>query len=95
VPNMTRQDGSAMERLLATRMGQGPLVRYQAPDAQPGGPELYVPALQQTAQPVPKPRGQAAVHRRLHPRGKDQGQAPPGSHRQPRHHMTQQTCAWN
>ena len=95
VPNMTRQDGSAMERLLATRMVQGPLVRYQAPDAQPGGPELYVPALQQTAQPVPKPRGQAAVHRRLHPRGKDQGQAPPESHWQVRYHMTQQTCAWN
>lgn len=95
VPNMTRQDGSAMERLLATRMGQGPLVRYQAPDAQLGGPELYVPALQQTAQPVPKPRGQAAVHRRLHPRGKDQGQAPPESHWQARYYMTQQTCARN
>lgn len=77
VPNMTRQDGSAMERLLASRMGQGPLVRYQAPDAHPAGPEIYVPAHQQAAQPVPKPRGHAASHRRLHPQGKDRGQAPP------------------
>jgi integrase len=82
VPNMTRQDGSAMERLLASRMGQGPLVRYQALDAHPAGPEIYVPALQQAAQPVPKPRGQAAALRRLHPQGKDRGQAPPGGHGQ-------------
>lgn len=88
VPNMTRQDGSAMERLLASRMGQGPLVRYQAPDAHPAGPEIYVPALQQAAQPVPKPRGHAAARSRLHPRGKDQGQAPPAGHWHPWRPMT-------
>ncbi len=77
-----------MERLLASRMGQGPLVRYQAPGAHPAGPEIYVPALQQAAQPVPKPRGHAAARSRLHPRGKDQGQAPPAGHWHPWRPMT-------
>ena len=81
VPNMTRQDGSAMERLLASRMGQGALVRYQPPENQGAGPEVFVPAQQQAPQPVPKPRGHAAAHRRLHPQGKDRGQAPPACHR--------------
>lgn len=93
VPNMTRQDGSAMERLLASRMGQGPLVRYKAPDADPAGPELYVSALQQTAQPVPKARGHAAALRRLHPQGKDRGQAPPAAHRHLWRPMTPQVKA--
>jgi integrase len=34
VPNMTRQDGSAMERLLANQFENGPLVRYEPPAEQ-------------------------------------------------------------
>ncbi|OYT90525.1 MAG: integrase [Burkholderiales bacterium PBB3] len=48
VPNLTRQDGSAMERLLASKLSQGPLIEQS-------GTGQYVPA-----QEVPKPRGLAA-----------------------------------
>ena len=81
VPNMTRQDGSAMERLLANQFENGPLVRYEPPEDQRGpapvrtraaqtkgvvlqrpGPDLYVPANQASAMPVPKPRGISGAH---------------------------------
>lgn len=63
VPNLTRQDGSAMERLLASRMSTGRLVRMQdsgptavqlAPIAQG---DVFLPAHQVQPLPVPKPRG--------------------------------------
>lgn len=73
VPNMTRQDGSAMERLLANQFENGPLVRYEPSPAggsvtttssskkpllsRRTGPDLYVPVNQAAAMPVPKPRG--------------------------------------
>lgn len=64
VPNLTRQDGSAMERLLASHMSQGPLIE-QTPE--PGAteqdaphPGIYIPIAQSAPLPVPKPRGRAA-----------------------------------
>jgi integrase len=57
VPNLTRQDGSAMERLLASKLSQGPLI--ETTNAQGGS--SYVPANEAPPQPVPKPRGSAAV----------------------------------
>jgi integrase len=56
VPNLTRQDGSAMERLLASKMSQGPLIESQ--DA--NGKSSYVHASEAAPQPIPKPRGSAA-----------------------------------
>lgn len=53
VPNMTRQDGSAMERLLASKMSQGPLVEQK--DA--SGQSAFVPVKEAAPMPVPKPRG--------------------------------------
>jgi integrase len=83
VPNMTRQDGSAMERLLANQFENGPLVRYEPLEEQKRaasthanlghskgvivrrpGPDLYVPASQAAAMPVPKPRGIAGARLR-------------------------------
>jgi integrase len=40
VPNLTRQDGSAMERLLASQLSQGPLIEQQ----NSSGVAVYVPA---------------------------------------------------
>lgn len=63
VPNLTRQDGSAMERLLASRMSTGRLVRMQdtGPTAVQLAPivqgDVYLPAHQVQPLPVPKPRG--------------------------------------
>jgi integrase len=59
VPNLTRQDGSAMERLLASQMSQGVLLEQKGEE---GGvslhsPGIYVPALEIKPQPIPKPRG--------------------------------------
>lgn len=59
VPNLTRQDGSAMERLLASRLSAGPLIPVEA-TGQGGIGEtrtLYVPAGEVAPQPIPKPRG--------------------------------------
>lgn len=53
VPNLTRQDGSAMERLLASRLSQGALIE-QSNTGQ------YVAAQDAAPQAVPKPRGLAA-----------------------------------
>lgn len=53
VPNLTRQDGSAMERLLASRLSQGTLVA-----AEQGAPSnVYLPGSTRAPLPVPKPRG--------------------------------------
>lgn len=72
VPNMTRQDGSAMDRLLASRMGAGPLVRIEDPSTvglrQPSGlprRDVYVPIEHQAPMAVPKPRGRIAATRRV------------------------------
>lgn len=70
VPNLTRQDGSAMERLLASRLSQGPLVPIAAAVEAPMDSEreseraviTYAPIHQAGAvQPMvqPKPRGRA------------------------------------
>lgn len=53
VPNLTRRDGSAMERLLASKMSQGPLVEQQ----DDSGNSSYVPLLEVPPLPTPKPRG--------------------------------------
>ena len=73
VPNLTRQDGSAMERLLASQLSQGPLVPLFTDEttppvqgrepARPTMPIAYVPIHQATPvspMPQPKPRGKAA-----------------------------------
>lgn len=60
VPNLTRQDGSAMERLLASQMATGTLARAPGPN---GGGGLFVPINELPPMAVPKPRGVAA---RLH-----------------------------
>jgi integrase len=54
VPNLTRQDGSAMERLLASQMAQGPLIEQKASD---GNRTIYVPVQETAPLPVPKLRG--------------------------------------
>jgi integrase len=54
VPNLTRQDGSAMERLLASQMAQGPLIEQKQPG---GNSTIYVPAKDAMPQPLPKLRG--------------------------------------
>jgi len=62
VPNLTRQDGSAMERLLASRLSAGPLIPMDATRAvgqggTAGARTVYVPAGDVPPQPIPKPRG--------------------------------------
>jgi len=63
VPNLTRQDGSAMERLLASQMSTGALVPIEgagqggAAGTSNGARTLYVPAGEVSPQPIPKPRG--------------------------------------
>lgn len=54
VPNLTRQDGSAMERLLASQMSQGALLPQTVPGSDVA---LYVPAQDVAPMPRPKPRG--------------------------------------
>lgn len=54
VPNLTRQDGSAMERLLASQFSQGALIEQTMPGSQVA---VFVPAAQATPMPQPKPRG--------------------------------------
>lgn len=53
VPNLTRQDGSAMERLLASRMSQGPLLESETESGQ----KVHVHIDQVVPMSVPKPRG--------------------------------------
>lgn len=50
VPNLTRQDGSAMERLLASKLSQGPLIENSSNGQ-------YQHVSEAPAQKVPKPRG--------------------------------------
>jgi integrase len=72
VPNLTRQDGSAMERLLASQMSQGALIEIPVEKGADlnGGHEAgqasgkagqakttYVPAQYTAPMPTPKPRG--------------------------------------
>jgi integrase len=58
VPNLTRQDGSAMERLLASRLSTGPLVLAEEQSPQAGRKTgLYVPIQDVAPQPIPKLRG--------------------------------------
>ncbi|MGH8034353.1 MAG: Arm DNA-binding domain-containing protein, partial [Lysobacterales bacterium] len=62
VPNLTRQDGSAMERLLASRLSAGPLIPIEDSNKMgqggtAGTRTVYVPAGDVPPQPVPKPRG--------------------------------------
>jgi integrase len=54
VPNLTRQDGSAMERLLASQLSQGPLIAQKEPGTSVA---IYVPAQDVAPVPKPKPRG--------------------------------------
>ena len=67
VPNLTRQDGSAMERLLASRLSTGPLVPIEENSigtgisthtrTSSGSTRIYVPANEVAPLPIPKPRG--------------------------------------
>jgi len=54
VPNLTRQDGSAMERLLASKLSQGPLIESSSNGQ-------YHHVSEAPAQAVPKPRGLPAT----------------------------------
>ena len=67
VPNLTRQDGSAMERLLASQMAQGALLQQKQPGT---GSTIYVPARESAPQPIPKLRG-------IHNAGAGRAQSPP------------------
>jgi integrase len=63
VPNLTRQDGSAMERLLASQLATGALVRLEDSTGTNGNPagsagsSVYVPIAEIAPQLQPKPRG--------------------------------------
>lgn len=71
VPNLTRQDGSAMERLLASKLSTGPLIASDKPG-------VYVPIQDaQPRQPVPKPRGLPAHGPAINPRS--EAQPPPAA----------------
>lgn len=56
VPNLTRQDGSAMERLLASRLSQGPLVADET-GKRPGASATVHVHTSLLPQPTPKRRG--------------------------------------
>jgi integrase len=53
VPNLTRQDGSAMERLLASQLSQGILIQKTIPDKG----SIFVPAAETSPMETPKLRG--------------------------------------
>jgi len=63
VPNLTRQDGSAMERLLASQLTQLPLIAHKATETEP---EIYVPAKPAFA-PKPTQREVKPVEPRIDP----------------------------
>lgn len=65
VPNLTRQDGSAMERLLASQMSQGALIEQKVTGS---GHSIFVPAQDAAPQPVPKLRG---MHHPSYVRGQE------------------------
>lgn len=54
VPNLTRQDGSAMERLLASQMTQGALIQQKQPGSNLA---IFVPAQEAAPMAQPKARG--------------------------------------
>jgi integrase len=54
VPNLTRQDGSAMERLLASQFSQGALIEQKTPGSQVA---VFVPVMDAAPMLQPKPRG--------------------------------------
>lgn len=56
VPNLTRQDGSAMDRLLATRFSTGQLVLKSSAQGA-NGQSVYEPGEPKPAQAVPRVRG--------------------------------------
>jgi len=64
VPNLTRQDGSAMERLLASQLSQGALIAQKTPGSER---TLFVPAQEVAPMAQPKARG---VHGRPSPPGR-------------------------
>lgn len=62
VPNLTRQDGSAMERLLASRLATGQVLRMDGANLQQvGDSNVFAEsaASEPAPMPVPKPRGLA------------------------------------
>jgi len=61
VPNLTRQDGSAMERLLASQLSQGAVLQQTSPGDRR---TIDVSAQDFTAQPIPKRRGIHASKKR-------------------------------
>jgi integrase len=61
VPNLTRQDGSAMDRLLATRFSTGQLVLKSEHEA-PGGRSVYELGQPKQPQLVPRVRGVSGGH---------------------------------
>lgn len=95
VPNMTRQDGSAMDRLLASQMATGNLLtRVEPAKAEDDRasetvprPELYEPAQSHRAalppQLVPKPRGVAGAHMRSRVAASERGMGSPRDHPDP------------
>lgn len=64
VPNLTRQDGSAMERLLASQMSQGALIAQATPGSEV---TLYVPAQEAASEPALKPPGVKQAVKRVEP----------------------------
>lgn len=82
VPNLTRQDGSAMERLLASQMSQGPLIEQQPSGS---GRAIFVPAQDLAPQPTPKLRG---MHK---PKAQTEGQIPDA---QPPPDFWRSQCSW-
>lgn len=78
VPNLTRQDGSAMERLLASQFSQGALIAQADPGRHNGANTLYVPACEIAPQAQPKRRGIHAVRHTSRADDNTDAQPPPG-----------------
>jgi integrase len=82
VPNLTRQDGSAIERLLASRFSRGQLVPVAAPGPTAG--QVYEAEVLPAPLQIPKPRGLRSkspkpqvAPRPQRPQGDDDPQPPP------------------
>lgn len=87
VPNLTRQDGSAMERLLASQLATGQLAKLEVssnPSAEPSNSNAnpashtYVPLGEMKPQPVPKPRGVHGARRAQQQNGSNTHHMPDG-----------------
>lgn len=88
VPNLTRQDGSAMERLLASQLSQGILLlQTKAPtEASSAQTVTYVPAAEATAPaaPVdPQPQAEADMAVKVEVKKEKVAFKPPASHKAP------------